>query len=81
MYSGLLSLAVCHGPHVLFVPGRVDSSKADPPGLLPAPTASVDDLLAAFQRMGLGSLDGMTVQASHTTACFTVGCLDKTPRK
>lgn len=78
MYSGLLSLAVCNGPHVLFVPGRVDAD-ADGFGLLPAPSDNLDGILGAYHRMGLGSLDGMTVQSSHTCACFSMGCMDDTP--
>jgi hypothetical protein len=62
-----------------FVPGRTDSAEADSSGLLPAPEESLESILGAFKRAGLGSLDAVANLASHTTACFTAGCLDSTP--
>lgn len=81
VYASLLALSACRGPQLLFVPGRTDSTTSDPPGLLPSPFSTLDELLTAYRRMGLGSLDGVALQASHTTSCFTVGCLDSTPNR
>lgn len=81
VYAGMLSVAMCGGPAILFVPGRVDSDEADAPGLLPAPTASLEEILGSLARMGLGTFDAVTLQSSHTTACFLAGCLDSTPNK
>jgi len=78
--AGMLSVAACGGPHILFVPGRQDSPTEDPPGMLPSATASVQQLKETYQRAGLGLLYGLTLQAGgHSTSCFAAGCLDSTP--
>eukprot|EP00878_Enallax_costatus_P001391 GHUV01001541.1.p1 GENE.GHUV01001541.1~~GHUV01001541.1.p1 ORF type:complete len:451 (+),score=28.61 GHUV01001541.1:196-1548(+) len=79
VYSGHLSVAMCGGPHILFVPGRRDSNSADVAGALPAPTDGGFALVRSFMRMGLMPLDGVVVQSAHTVACFAAGCLDSTP--
>eukprot|EP00775_Hariotina_reticulata_P007617 gene7617-7819_t len=78
--AGMLSVVVCGGPHILFVPGRQDTATADPPGMLPMATASVQQLKQTYHRNGLGLLYGLTLQeGGHSTSCFAAGCLDSTP--
>lgn len=81
VYAGMLATARCAGPHVLFVPGRVDAAVADNPGLLPETEDDLEHILMYFRSNGMSPLDAVILLSSHSAACFRAGCLDSTPNK
>lgn len=72
---------MCDGPKIVFVPGRIDSRKADGHNLIPSLDDPVSVLLGSHRRMGMSPLETVLMQSMHTTDCIQGGCLDKTADK
>lgn len=81
MYAGMLAVAKCGGPHIEFMPGRPDSPGFDAPERLPAPTEPLHHTISYFWTNGVTNLDMINLLTAHSTACFSVGCLDTTPTR
>lgn len=78
-YAGMMALARCGGPHVEFQPGRPDANAADAAARLPAPTEPLSHSISYFWANGLTNFDMVALLSAHTTACFSIACLDSTP--
>jgi hypothetical protein len=52
VYAAALGVARCDGPHVVFLPGRLDTDVADPEDLLAAPTDDFHHILHYFLANG-----------------------------
>jgi hypothetical protein len=79
LYAGMLAIARCGGPHIEFQPGRLDANGPDAPQRLPNAIEPVHHTVSYFWTNGVTSFDMVNLLAAHTTACFGVGCLDRTP--
>ena len=67
--AGVLGTVRCPGgPSIPFSIGRPDSIKPDIASNLPADTASADEVIAVFARMGLDSDEIVALLGSHTSA-------------
>lgn len=65
----------------MFEPGRIDAAQADAPRRLPEPTEELHATAAYFASNGVTNFDMVNLLAAHSTACFSIGCLDSTPNR